>query len=146
MPTSQNRPEPMQVLTTDVRASLLEAVLGPFRRMLQNEVVFVLLLILVAGMVAVYWVAVKLEAFATEQIPKHIEAINAGSKAVTTEFTRKLTERDQTFSTDLQAQREHYLQLRKLDETNIDRIERLTIGGKKSVSAAPTPPPPFQNE
>ncbi len=135
--------ESAQAVLVDVRASIIEAVLGPFKRMLQNEVVFVLLLILVAGMTGAYWVAVKLESFATTQIPKHIEAINAGAKAVTVEFTRKLTERDEAFANDLKSQREHYLQLRKLDETNIDRIERLTSGGKKSVSAVPNTTPPF---
>lgn len=144
MPDDQ--PQPTQVVITDVRASILEAVLGPFKRMLQNEVVFVLMLILVAGGCCVYWAAMKLEAFATEQIPKHIDAINAGAKNVASEFNNKLKDRDEAFAADLKSQREHYMELRKLDETNIDRIERLTIGGKKSVSSAPTPPPPFPNE
>lgn len=124
-------------LMPDVRASILDAFLGPFKRMIQNEVVLVLILILIAGMVAVYWVAVKLEDFAREQFPKHIEAINAGSQAVSKEFTRKLTERDEAFTADLKSQREHYMELRKIDESNIDRIERL-VNGKKTTATAPT--------
>jgi len=132
MPNEQQ--QPTQVVITDVRASILEAVLGPFKRMLQNEVVFVLMLILVAGGACVYWAAVKLETFATEQIPKHIDAINSGARTVANDFSTKLKDRDEAFAADLKSQREHYQELRKLDESNIDRIERLATG-KKTTAA-----------
>ena len=64
---------------TDLKNTLLEVFLGPFRRMLQNEVVFALILMLTAGGYAMYWAAAKLETFATTQIPKHIEQLNQGT-------------------------------------------------------------------
>lgn len=122
----------------DLKSTLLDVFLGPFKRMLQNEVVFVLILMLSAGGYAMYWAAAKLESFATTQIPKHIEQLNQGTKAIVTEFTDKHAETSVRFTTALEAQRKHYVELRVEDEKHLDRIERLTLG-KKTVAVPPAP-------
>ena len=121
---------------TDLKNTLLEVFLGPFRRMLQNEVVFALILMLTAGGYAMYWAAAKLETFATTQIPKHIEQLNQGTKDVVSEFTSKTNEMAKGFSEELHSQRQHYIDLRAEDEKHLDRIERLTIGKKTAGSGS----------
>ena len=126
--------------TQEIKSTLLDVFLGPFKRMLQNEVVFVLMLMLTAGGYAMYWAAGRLESFATIQIPKHIEQLNQGTKDVVTEFTTKTNDMAKGFREELDLQRKHYVDLRVEDEKHLDRIERLTIGKKTAgaVSAAPS--------
>lgn len=115
----------------DYKVQIIRVVLAPLSKIFQNEVCFILLMILALGSWGVYWAVCKFEAFAAEKIPLHIEAINKGSKDVASQF-----------SDDLKLQRDHYTQLREFDEKNIDRIERLATG-KKTANASP---PPFPNE
>lgn len=116
----------------DIKVQVVRVMLAPLAKIVQNEVCFILMLILAVGVYAGYVAVVKFEAFVKEQVPLHIEAINRGSKEVTKQF-----------SEDLKSQRESYLQLRTLDEKNIDRIERLTTGKKTTATANSAP---FPNE
>lgn len=119
----------------DYKVQIIRVVLAPLTKIFQNEVCFILMLILGFVGWGGYWAVCKFEAFATEKIPQHIEAINRGSKDVASQF-----------SDDLKSQREHYLELRKIDETNIDRIERLATGKKVSSSAANSGPSPTTSD
>lgn len=105
----------------DYKVQIVRIVLAPLTKIFQNEVCFILMLILGLAGWGVYWAACRLETFATEKIPQHIEAINKGSADIARQF-----------GDDLKSQREHYIELRKIDEKNIDRIERLATG-KKTV-------------
>ncbi len=116
---------------TDLKASVVKLMLGvmikPVTKICSNEVSFLLVVIIGLGGWGVYWGVSELRKFATEQIPQHIDAINKGTKEVSVQF-----------SEDLKAQRESYLELRTLDEKNIDRIERLATG-KKVTTVPPAP-------
>jgi hypothetical protein len=122
----------------DLKTTLLEVFLGPFKRMLQNEVVFVLVLVLASGLGGLYWAACKLEAFATTQIPKHIELLNKGTETVVEKFTTGNEKMVTQFREEQEISRKHYLELRVEDEKNADRLERLTLG-KKTAGGGVSP-------
>jgi len=127
-----NQPLP----TEDLKTSVLRTALEPLGRIFRNEVSFLLVVMLLAMGWCMYWLAGKAEEFARNEIPKHIAAINSGHKEVADDFTAKLKDRDEAFSAELQAQREHYAELRKSDREEMDRIERLA-SGKKTAATAP---------
>ena len=62
---------------TDLKNTLLEVFLGPFRRMLQNEVVFALILMLTAGGYAMYYIDLRAE---DEKHLDRIERLTIGKK------------------------------------------------------------------
>ena len=108
----------------DYRVQIVRVVLTPLTKIFQNEVCFILMLILGVGAYVSWLAVIKFESFAKEQIPLHIEAINRGQKDIASQF-----------GDDLKSQRESYQQLRISDEKQIDRIERLATG-KASVGPA----------
>lgn len=117
-----------QPATCDHKASVIRLALEPLTRIFKNEVSFVLVVILCVLGGCIYWLAIKAEGFAREEIPKHIHAINTGHRDVADQF-----------SAELKLTREHYKELRKLDREEVDRIERLATG-KKTASANPATP------
>lgn len=101
----------------DAKQAIIKTILKPLGRIFSNEVSFILTMILFCISYAAWMVYEKFTEFARVEIPKHIEAINEGHKQIAEQFSREL-----------QSQRDHYVELRKLDNENISRVERLLDG------------------
>ena len=122
----ENQNQNQQCERADYKVQIIRVALAPITKIFQNEVCFILIVIMGLAGWSVYWGVCKIEKFADEKIPLHIEAINKGNADVAKQF-----------GNDLKDQREHYVKLRESDERNIDRIERLATG-KKTASALST--------
>lgn len=118
--------DPLADEKCDLKTSAMRVALRPIARIFQNEVSFILVAILILLAWGGWSVALKIEEFVKTQIPIHIDAIKQGNKDVSAEFIGALKQKD-----------EHYTELRKLDNEQSDRIERLATGKRTTSITKP---------